>query len=101
MFSKTSIQCSVYDMIDVFMFPNEDIQKIYESYEIQKFFLFQNLTDQTVHLYFSFLFVISYVQLMKKKSRDIIFEVLIKSKLLERLDLSKIFGKDLMFKTKN
>ena len=45
MFSKTSIQSFLYDMIDVFMFPNEDIQKIYESYEIQKCFLYQNLTD--------------------------------------------------------
>ena len=28
MFSKTSIQSFVYDMIDVFMFPNEGIQKM-------------------------------------------------------------------------
>ena len=28
MFSKRSIQSFVYDMIDVSMFPNEDIQKM-------------------------------------------------------------------------
>ena len=45
MFSKTSIQSFVYNMIDVFIFPNEDIQKIFENYKIQKCFLYQNLTD--------------------------------------------------------
>ena len=30
MFSKVSIKAFVYDLIDVFMFPNEDVQKIYQ-----------------------------------------------------------------------
>ena len=45
MFCKTSIQSFVYDLIDVFMYPNEEISKIYEKYEIQRCFLYQNLTD--------------------------------------------------------
>ena len=45
MFCKTSIQSFVYDLIDVFMHPNEEISKIYEKYEIQRCFLHQNLTD--------------------------------------------------------
>ena len=45
MFSKTSIQSFVYDLIDVFMFPDKDVKKIYENNEIEKCFLFQNLTD--------------------------------------------------------
>ena len=88
MFSKTSIQSFVYDMIDVFMFPNEDIQKIYESYEIQKCFLYQNLTDtDSTSLFFVFICNLS-CSFDEKRSRDITFKVLIKSKLLERLDLS-------------
>ena len=39
MFSKTSIQSFVYDLIDIFMFPTDDVK------EIQKCFLYQNLTD--------------------------------------------------------
>ena len=45
MFSKTSIHSFVFDLIDVFMFPDEIVKKIYEKYEIQKCFLSQNLTD--------------------------------------------------------
>ena len=45
MFCKTFIQSFVYDLIDVFMYPNEEISKIYEKYEIQRCFLYQNLTD--------------------------------------------------------
>ena len=45
MFSKTSIQSFVYDLIDVFMFPDDVVKEIYIKNEIQKCFLFQNLTD--------------------------------------------------------
>ena len=84
MFSKTSIQSFVYDIIDVFMFRNEDIQKIYESYEIQKCFLYQNLADtESASVFFVFIYNLSY-SMDEKKCRDIIFEVL-KSKLLEGL----------------
>ena len=31
MFSKVSIKSFVYDLIDVFMFPNQDVQKIYQK----------------------------------------------------------------------
>ena len=45
MFCKTSIHSFVYDLIDVFMYPNDEISKIYDKYEIQGCFLYQNLTD--------------------------------------------------------
>ena len=35
MFSKTSIQSFVYDLIDVFVFPDEDVKKIYENNKIE------------------------------------------------------------------
>ena len=73
------------------MFPNEDIQKIYESYEIQKCFLYQNLTDtDSTSVFFVFICNLS-CSIDEKTPTDIIFEVLIKSKLLERLDLSNDF----------
>ena len=34
MFSKVSVKSFVYDMIDVFMFQNAEIQKIYDKYKI-------------------------------------------------------------------
>ena len=42
MFAKLSIKSFVYDMIDVFCFPNADIQSIYDYYQIEKCFLYQN-----------------------------------------------------------
>ena len=54
-FSKTSIQSFVYDLIDVFMFPDDVVKEIYKKYEIQKWFLFQNLTDaDSTSLFFYF-----------------------------------------------
>ena len=44
-FSKTSIQSFVYDLNDVFMFPDDDVKQICEKYKIQKCFLYQNLID--------------------------------------------------------
>ena len=52
-------------MIDVFIFQNKDIQKIYESCEIQKCFLYQNLTDRDSTSVF-FIYISNLVQLMKK-----------------------------------
>ena len=45
MFSKVSIKSFVYDLIDVFMFPNEEIQKLYQQYQVNRCYLYQNLTD--------------------------------------------------------
>ena len=66
MFSKTSIQSFVYDLINVFMFPDDVVREIYKNNEIQKCFLFQNLTGADSVLCFLFLFVKFYVLLMKK-----------------------------------
>ena len=41
MFSKTSIQSFVYDLIDVFMFPDEDVKKIMKTTQLKNFFCFR------------------------------------------------------------
>ena len=40
MFSKVSIKGFAYDLIDVFMFPNEEIQKIYAEFNIESCYLY-------------------------------------------------------------
>ena len=35
MFSKVSIKSFVYDLIDIFMFPNQEIQEIYQKYQVE------------------------------------------------------------------
>ena len=45
MFAKTSLQGFVYDVIDVFMYPDEVVQTVYTDYQIKKCKSYQNLTD--------------------------------------------------------
>ena len=45
-FAKTSLQSFVYDMIDIFMYPEEEeVKKIFEKYKVNTCKLYQNLTD--------------------------------------------------------
>ena len=91
MFSKTSIHSFVYDLIDVFIFPDDVVKEIYEKNEIQKCFLFQNLTDTDSNsLFFIFICKLS-CSVNEKTTRNIIFKLLTKSKVLNRLDLSDNF----------
>ena len=39
-FAKLSLKSFVYDMIDVFCFPDNEIQQIYDYYQIEKCFLY-------------------------------------------------------------
>ena len=93
MFTKTSLISFVYDMIDVFYFPENHpkVQAIYKKYKIQKCFLYQNLIDaDSTSLFFIFVCDLD-CQLNKKESRIKIFEVMICSKVVDRLDLSDKF----------
>ena len=101
MFTKTSLQNFIYYLIDVFCFPDETVQKIYEKYIIENCFLYENLTDtDSTSLFFVFICNTDFV-LNENESRNILFEVMIQSKIIERLDLSEIFGKILMNRTRN
>ena len=93
MFAKLSLKAFVYDMIDVFCFPNEEIQQIYDYYQIEKCFLYQNLTDtDSTSLFFNFICSLD-CSVPESEARKIIFECLKKSKILNRLDLSDEFWK--------
>ena len=99
MFAKLSIKSFVYDMIDVFCFPNDEIKEIYNRYQIEKCLLYQNLTDTDSTSLF-FLFICSFdSELPESEARKVIFECMINSKILERLDLSDDFWKN--FKVQN
>ena len=91
MFSKVSIKGFVYDLIDVFMFPNEEIQKIYAEFNIERCYLYQNLTDtDSISIFFVFICDLK-CSIDERKTRDIIFKVMIKRNIFERLDLSDDF----------
>ena len=91
MFAKVSIKSFVYDIIDVFMFPNEKTKNIYEKYNIEKCYVYQCLTD-TDSTSINFIFICNLnCDVTEENARKIIFEVMISSKILERLDLSDDF----------
>ena len=93
MFSKVSIKSFVYDLMDVFMFLNQDVQKIYQKYKINKCYLYENLTDtDSTSLFFIFICDLNCC-ITESDSRNIIFEVMITSKVFDRLDLSADFWK--------
>ena len=57
MFHKTSLCSFVYDMIDLFCFPQEykAVKSIYEKHKIQKCFFYQSLTNtDSTSWYFCF-----------------------------------------------
>ena len=93
MFAKLSLKSFVYDMIDVFCFPDNEIQQIYDYYQIEKCFLYQNLTDtDSTSLFFTFICKLECF-VAESEARNIIFQCLKKSKILKRLDLSDDFWK--------
>ena len=80
MFAKLSLKSFVYDMIDVFCFPNEEIREIYDYYQIEKCFLYQNLTDtDSTSLFFTFTCKLDCF-VPESEARNIIFQCLKKSK---------------------
>ena len=91
MFSKVSIKSFLYDLIDVFMSPNQEIREIYQKYQVEKCYLYQNLTDtDSTSIFFVFICDLN-CSVRKEKARNIIFEVLLKSKVFDCLDLSAEF----------
>ena len=91
MFAKVSIKSFDCDTIDVFMFPDETTKTIYDKYNIEKCFVYQYLTD-TDSTSINFIFICNLGCIVDEaNARKIIFEVLITSKILKRLDLSDEF----------
>ena len=78
-FSKVLIKSSVYDLINVFMFANQEIHKIYQKYQVDKCYVYQNLTDTDgTSMFFVFICNLS-CSVSEDKARNIIFGVMLKS----------------------
>ena len=70
------------------MFPNEEIKQIYQKYNISKCLVEQNLSNtNSTSIFFVFICDLK-CDVRKDDARDIIFEVMLKSKIFDRLDLS-------------
>ena len=93
MFAKLLLKSFIYDVTDVFCFLNEEIKQIYDYYQIEKCFLYQNLTDtDSTLLFFNFICKIDCF-VAESEAIKINFKCLKKSKIAKRLDVSDEFWK--------
>ena len=90
-FAKVSLRSFIYDMIDVFCFPNETAKEIYARYDIKKCHLYLNLTNTNNCSLFFIFTCEKECNIPESESRKIIFEVLKQLKTAARLDVSDQF----------
>ena len=89
-FSKVSLRSFVYDIIDIFSFPDDELKEIYNRHDIIKVFVYLILTD-TDSCSLQFIFINKLTSsITENKTRDLIFEILLQ-KLAHRLDTSHEF----------
>ena len=75
------------------MFPNQEFQEIYLKYQVNKLYLYQDLTDTDSTSKF-FVFICDLNSCVSEdKARNLIFVVMLKSKVFDRLDLLAEFYK--------
>ena len=93
MFAKVSLKSFVYDIIDVFSFPDEEIRAVCNQYDIEKCFLYLNLTDtDSCSMFFVFICTLD-CDVKESEFRKTMFEILQKLKIAKRLDCSDDFWK--------
>ena len=91
MFAKLSLKSFIYEIGDIFCFPNENIKEIYKKYMIERVEIFDVLTD-TDSAFLKFMFVSDpNSEVPENNFRDMIFEVIIASKIYKRFDSSHKF----------
>ena len=96
-FSKVSLKSFVYDLIDVFSFPNEEVKMIYDQYSVIKCHLYLDLTNISSRSIVFNLICKKERNVKKSESRKTIFDILKQSLIAKRLfqisfsDLSDMF----------
>ena len=98
-FSKTSIRSFVYDLIDCFSFPDEEVSELYARHEILKCFLYLILTD-TGSCSIQFLFLSDLKsKITEDQARKLLFEIIL-LKIGHRIDTSHDFYADFLCQNK-
>ena len=100
MFSKLSLKSFVYDLIDIFCFPDEEVKEIYYRHKIIKTFAYLILTDtDSCSLQFTFITELK-SNISEDEARKLIFEILLLKK-SERLDTSDEFFDQFLCRNKS
>ena len=91
MFAKISFKSFLYKLVNFFLFMTEEVRKIYDQDDIIKCHMYLNLTNtDSCSCYFNFVCK-KECNIKEIESRKLIFEVLKRSKIVERLDVSDKF----------
>ena len=86
MFAKLSLTSFIYEVLETFCFPNENVRSIFKKCGIEKVYISYVLTE-TGSTSLKFLFVCDPNSDMPvSKYREIIFEVITSSKVFERFE---------------
>ena len=81
----------IYELTEIFCFPHKEIQDLYKTYLIEKVETLHILTD-TDSRGWKFIFISDpNSDLQEEKFRDVIFEVIITTKIYKRFDTSHEF----------
>ena len=91
MLAKRSLKSFIYDVAETFSFPDQTMAEIYKKYVIEDIIINHILTDtDSTALQFTFISDPN-SDLPEDKFRDIIFEVIIATKIYKRFDTSHEF----------
>ena len=91
MFAKLSLKSFIYELSKILCFPDSTVLKIYKKYSRERVEIFRILTDtDSTSLKFIFIFDPT-SDVTDSKFRDVIFEVIIASKIYKIFDTSHEF----------
>ena len=91
MFAKLSLKSFIYDIIETFCFPDDNVRGIFKKYRIEWVEIFHVLTD-TDSTSLKFMFISDQIsEIPERKYRDIIFEIIASSQIYKRFDSSHEF----------
>ena len=96
MFTKLSLISFIYQLFETFYFPSDVVKKIFQKYSIEKVCIYRRLTDADgTCLKFICLNDVE-SEIPDKQFRDILFEIIVASKIYNRFDSSHKYWENLM-----
>ena len=95
MLAKMSLKSFVYDIIDVFCFPDKKVKGIFDKHDMEKCFLYLNLTDtDSCSMFFIFICKLECC-IPENVFTNVLFDIFKHSKLVQGWTFLKIFGNSL------
>lgn len=88
MFAKLSLVSFIYELIETFYFRSEIVKKIYQKYLIEKVYIYYRLSDTDSTCLKSVFVSSTDNDILDRKFREIIFEVIIAGEIYNRFDFN-------------